>query len=119
MARTRNSQTKFIRVCYSPIVLVKNEKTYNKKRKKASEYQVGDLVAVQCTQFGGGLKLRPKFFRPYQITEVKPRNRDIQLRKGENDCDAERERRERRDSGFTGEKPRFSFNVEANRLSDN
>ncbi|GFU63863.1 retrovirus-related Pol polyprotein from transposon 17.6 [Trichonephila clavipes] len=58
----------------SPIVLVKNKKTY-KKRKKALEYQVGDLVAVKCTQFGGGLKLRPKFFGPYQITEVKPRDR--------------------------------------------
>ncbi|GFW89645.1 hypothetical protein TNCV_1025291 [Trichonephila clavipes] len=37
----------------------------------------------------------------------------------ENDCDAERDRRERRDSGFIGEKPRFSVNVEANRLSGN
>ncbi|GFV71951.1 RVP domain-containing protein [Trichonephila clavipes] len=59
----------------SLIVLVKKKKTYNKKRKKAPEYQVGDLVAVQRTQFGGGLKLRPKFFGPYQITEVKPRDR--------------------------------------------
>ncbi|GFX13789.1 transposon Ty3-G Gag-Pol polyprotein [Trichonephila clavipes] len=59
----------------SPIVLVKNKKTYNKKRKKAPEYQVGDLVAVQRTQFGGGLKLRPKFFGLYHITEVKPRDR--------------------------------------------
>ncbi|GFX23004.1 transposon Tf2-6 polyprotein [Trichonephila clavipes] len=58
----------------SPIVLA-NKKTYNKKRKKAPGYQVGDLVAVQRTQFGGGLKLRPKFFGPYQITEVKPRDR--------------------------------------------
>ncbi|GFX06743.1 transposon Tf2-9 polyprotein [Trichonephila clavipes] len=103
----------------SPIILAKNKKTYNKKRKQAPEYQIGDLVAVQRTQFGGGLKLRPKFVGPYQITEVKPRNRDIQLRKGKNDCDAERGRRDRRDSGFTGEKPRFSVNVEANRLSDN
>ncbi|GFX35326.1 homeotic protein female sterile [Trichonephila clavipes] len=46
----------------SPIVLVKNKKTYNKKRKKAPEYQVDDLIAVQRTQFGGGLKLRLKFF---------------------------------------------------------
>ncbi|GFV70922.1 retrovirus-related Pol polyprotein from transposon 17.6 [Trichonephila clavipes] len=59
----------------SPIVLVKNKKTYNKKSKKAPEYQVDDLVAVQRTQFGGGLKLRPKLFGPYQITEVKPRDR--------------------------------------------
>ncbi|GFS52821.1 hypothetical protein TNCV_3122221 [Trichonephila clavipes] len=35
----------------------------------------------------------------------------------ENDCDAEPDRREKRDSGFTGEKPRFSVNLEANRLS--
>ncbi|GFX55584.1 tigger transposable element-derived protein 6 [Trichonephila clavipes] len=54
----------------SHIVLVKNKKTYNKKRKKAPGYQVGDLVAVQRTQFGGGLKLRPKFFGPYQITDT-------------------------------------------------
>ncbi|GFX49806.1 transposon Ty3-G Gag-Pol polyprotein [Trichonephila clavipes] len=33
----------------SLIVIVKNKKTYNKKRKKAPEYQVGDLVAVQIT----------------------------------------------------------------------
>ncbi|GFT60422.1 retrovirus-related Pol polyprotein from transposon 17.6 [Trichonephila clavipes] len=58
----------------SPIVLVKNKKSY-KKRKKATEYQVGDLVAVQRTQFGGGLKLRPEYFRPYQIMEVKLRDR--------------------------------------------
>ncbi|GFV63683.1 tigger transposable element-derived protein 6 [Trichonephila clavipes] len=124
----------------SPIVLVKNKKTY-KKRKKAPEYQVGELVAVQRTQFGGGLKLRPAFFRPYQITEVKPRDRytvekvtaspidgttseymyphGVTGFRRENDCDAERDRHERRDSGFTGEMPRFPVNVEANRLSDN
>ncbi|GFV43344.1 hypothetical protein TNCV_1948571 [Trichonephila clavipes] len=39
--------------------------------------------------------------------------------RGGNDCDAERDSRERRDSGFTGEKPRFLVNVEVNRLSDN
>ncbi|GFX40571.1 transposon Ty3-I Gag-Pol polyprotein [Trichonephila clavipes] len=37
----------------SPIVLVKNKKTFNKKRKNAPEYQVGDLD--QRTQFGGEL----------------------------------------------------------------
>ncbi|GFW09967.1 hypothetical protein TNCV_4207321 [Trichonephila clavipes] len=73
MARTRNSKPSSSEYVI-PIVLVKNKKTYNKKRKKALEYQVGDLVAVQRTQFGG-LKLRPKFFGPYQITEVKPRDR--------------------------------------------
>ncbi|GFV87545.1 retrovirus-related Pol polyprotein from transposon 17.6 [Trichonephila clavipes] len=91
----------------SPIVFLKNQKTCNKKRKNAPEYQIGDLVAAQRTQFGGSLKLRPSFFGPYQMTEVKPRDR-YTVEKGENNIDVERDRRERRDSGFTGEKPRFS-----------
>ncbi|GFX34693.1 retrovirus-related Pol polyprotein from transposon 17.6 [Trichonephila clavipes] len=37
-----------------------NRKTYNRRRKKASLYKEGDLVAIQRTQFGAGLKLRPK-----------------------------------------------------------
>ncbi|GFX22847.1 transposon Tf2-6 polyprotein [Trichonephila clavipes] len=41
-----------------------NRKTYN-RRKKASLYKEGDLVAIQRTQFGAGLKLRPKFLGPY------------------------------------------------------
>ncbi|GFV28446.1 transposon Tf2-6 polyprotein [Trichonephila clavipes] len=61
-----------------------NKKTYNKERKKTPEYQVGDLVAVQRTQFGGGLKLRLKFFGPYQITEVKPRDRHTVEKVGDN-----------------------------------
>ncbi|GFX99438.1 transposon Tf2-9 polyprotein [Trichonephila clavipes] len=56
-------------------IQAENKKTYNKKRKKTPEYQVGDLVAVQRAKFDGGLKLRTKFFGPYQITEVKPRDR--------------------------------------------
>ncbi|GFS37490.1 transposon Tf2-6 polyprotein [Trichonephila inaurata madagascariensis] len=38
-----------------------NRKTYNKRRKIAPMYKEGDLVAIQRTQFGTGLKLRPKF----------------------------------------------------------
>ncbi|GFY15895.1 uncharacterized protein TNCV_1285401 [Trichonephila clavipes] len=38
-------------------------KRYNRRRKKASLYK-GDLVAIQRTQFGAGLKLRPKFLGP-------------------------------------------------------
>ncbi|GFV39598.1 retrovirus-related Pol polyprotein from transposon 17.6 [Trichonephila clavipes] len=38
-----------------------NRKTYNRRRKKASLYKEGDLVAIQRTQFGAGLKLRPKY----------------------------------------------------------
>ncbi|GBN12113.1 hypothetical protein AVEN_118130-1 [Araneus ventricosus] len=52
-----------------------NRKTYNKKRKKASEYKKGDLVAIQRTQFGLGLKLRHKFLGPYKVTKVNSRDR--------------------------------------------
>ncbi|GFU96150.1 uncharacterized protein TNCV_4506401 [Trichonephila clavipes] len=31
-------------------------------------YKEGDLVAIKRTQFGAGLKLRPKFLDPYKVT---------------------------------------------------
>ncbi|GFX60557.1 hypothetical protein TNCV_1555471 [Trichonephila clavipes] len=52
-----------------------NRKTYNKRRKKASLYKEGDLVAIQRTQFGAGLKLRPKFLGPYKVTKVNSKDR--------------------------------------------
>ncbi|GFY33724.1 transposon Tf2-9 polyprotein [Trichonephila clavipes] len=52
----------------SPIVLYK-------KRKKAYQYEIGDIVAIQRTQFGTGLKLRPNFFGPYETVKVKPKDR--------------------------------------------
>ncbi|XP_023223855.1 uncharacterized protein LOC111625056 [Centruroides sculpturatus] len=52
-----------------------NRKSYNKKRKPAPKYQVNDLVAIQRTQYGTGLKLRPKFFGPYKVTSTMPRDR--------------------------------------------
>ncbi|XP_028042638.1 uncharacterized protein K02A2.6-like, partial [Bombyx mandarina] len=45
-----------------------NRKTYNKRRKVGEMYKVGDLVAIQRTQFGNALKLKPKFYGPYRIT---------------------------------------------------
>ncbi|GFW61070.1 transposon Tf2-6 polyprotein [Trichonephila clavipes] len=52
-----------------------NKKTYNRRRKKASLYKEGDLVAIQKTQFGSGLKLRPKFLGPYKVTKVNSKDR--------------------------------------------
>ncbi|GFV11306.1 retrovirus-related Pol polyprotein from transposon 17.6 [Trichonephila clavipes] len=49
-----------------------NRKTYNRRRKKDSLYKEGDLVAIQRTQFGARLKLRPKFLGPYKVTKVNP-----------------------------------------------
>ncbi|GFS51431.1 retrovirus-related Pol polyprotein from transposon 17.6 [Trichonephila clavipes] len=39
------------------------------------QYEIGDIVAIQRTQFGTGLKLRPKFFGPYEVIKVKPKDR--------------------------------------------
>ena len=32
---------------------------------------MSDLVAIQRTQFGSGLKLKEKYFGPYKVTTVK------------------------------------------------
>ncbi|GFT49336.1 transposon Tf2-9 polyprotein [Trichonephila clavipes] len=53
----------------------KNCRNFNKKRKKAYQYEIRDIVAIQRTQFGTGLKLRPKFFGPYEVVKVKPKDR--------------------------------------------
>lgn len=52
-----------------------NRLNYNKKRKESSQYQEGDMVAIQRTQFGSGMKLKPKFLEPYKVTKVNRNNR--------------------------------------------
>ncbi|GFV06658.1 transposon Tf2-8 polyprotein [Trichonephila clavipes] len=52
-----------------------NCRNFNKKRKRAHQYEIGDIVSIQRTQFGTGLKLRPKFFGPYEVVKVKPKDR--------------------------------------------
>ncbi|GFW87859.1 transposon Tf2-8 polyprotein [Trichonephila clavipes] len=52
-----------------------NRRAYNRKRKEAHLYKKGDLVAIMRTQFGNKLKLRIKYFGPYQVTKVKPHDR--------------------------------------------
>ncbi|CAG4982052.1 unnamed protein product [Parnassius apollo] len=44
-----------------------NVKNYNRKRKKATEYKVGDLVAIKRTQFTQGSKLYPKYLGPTAV----------------------------------------------------
>ncbi|GFX60904.1 retrovirus-related Pol polyprotein from transposon 17.6 [Trichonephila clavipes] len=48
-----------------------NRRTYNRKRKEAHLYKKSDLVAIVRTQFGNKLKLRIKYFGPYQVTKMK------------------------------------------------
>lgn len=40
---------------------------YNRKCKSSKQYQVGNLVAIDRTQFGPGLKLKGKFLGPYSV----------------------------------------------------
>ncbi|GFT78691.1 transposon Tf2-9 polyprotein [Trichonephila clavipes] len=47
-------------------------RTFNRKQREAHLYKKGDLVAIMRTQFGSKLKLRIKYFGPYQVTKVKP-----------------------------------------------
>ncbi|CAD7013666.1 unnamed protein product [Ceratitis capitata] len=51
-----------------------NRKTYNLRRKEANQYALDEFVAVKRTQFGGGLKLKPKYLGPYRIVKIKPNN---------------------------------------------
>lgn len=52
-----------------------NKKDFDLRRKEARKYNVGDIVAIKRTQFGSGLKLRPKFWGPYEVTKVQPNDR--------------------------------------------
>lgn len=52
-----------------------NKKSYDKKRKAATVYKEGDIVAILRTQQGPGLKLRINFLGPYKVTKVKLNDR--------------------------------------------
>ncbi|XP_060806011.1 uncharacterized protein LOC132902953 [Amyelois transitella] len=54
-----------------------NVKYYNRKRKEAFSYDIGDLVAIKKTQFSQGSKLYPKFLGPYEVTEKKRNDRYV------------------------------------------
>lgn len=62
-----------------------NRKTYNKNRKQAHKYQVEDLVAIERTQFGTGLKIRSRFLGPYKIVKVGPNERFEVTKVGEHE----------------------------------
>lgn len=67
----------------------KTRRQYNKRRHPASQYQVGDLVAVKRTQFGPGptlcLKLKPKYLGPYRIGKIKSNDTYDVVREGTHD----------------------------------
>lgn len=61
-------------------VQAENKKYFDRKRKAARKYNLRDLVAIQRTQFGSGLKLQPKYHGPYEVVKVN-RNDRYQLQK--------------------------------------
>lgn len=54
-----------------------NRKSYNRKRIAARQYQEGELVAIQRTQFGAGLKMHPKFLGPYAVARKLRKDRNV------------------------------------------
>lgn len=56
-------------------IQAENAKQYNKKRKEARLYTVGELVAIERTQNEKGLKFRTKMLGPYQVTKIKRNHR--------------------------------------------
>lgn len=62
-----------------------NRRGFNKNRKPAKGYEEGDLVAIQRTQFGPGLKLKGKFLGPYRITRVLRNDRYLVEKVGEHE----------------------------------
>ncbi|XP_012249076.1 uncharacterized protein LOC105682000 [Bombus impatiens] len=66
-------------------IQARNKQAYNKRRKKARAYRTGDLVAIERTQGGPGLKLHPKFLGPYRVVKVLRNDRYIVQREGEHE----------------------------------
>lgn len=62
-----------------------NRKTSARKTKEAAKYDAGDLVAIQRTQFGPGLKLHPKFLGPYKISRVLRNDRYLVEKEGDHE----------------------------------
>lgn len=51
-----------------------NKRTFNRKRRKSEDYRVGDIIAIQRTQYGRA-KLEPRFMGPYEIITVNGNDR--------------------------------------------
>ena len=48
-----------------------NRRTYNLRRRKATQYKEGDLIAIKRTQLGPGRKIKAKFYEPYVVERAK------------------------------------------------
>lgn len=59
-----------------------NRRCHNRGCKKATEYKLGDIVAIKRTQFGPGLKIKGQFLGPYKVSQVNGKNRYEVIRVG-------------------------------------
>lgn len=51
------------------------KKEFNKKRKPAARYKIGEWVAIKRTQFAPNAKIKAKFLGPYEIVKFTGRDR--------------------------------------------
>ena len=66
-------------------IQAENRRNHDKTCKVATKYKEGDLVAIRRTQFGAGLKIKPKLLGPYKVVKVKRNNRYEVVRIGESE----------------------------------
>lgn len=62
-----------------------NKRNHDKRHKDSHKYHEGDWVAIKRTQFGPGLKIKPKFLGPYEITRILRNDRYAVVRVGEHE----------------------------------
>jgi len=60
-----------------------NKRTFDKRRRKATPYCEGDLVAIKRTQQGPGLKIAHRYLGPYEIIRVLRNQRYLVQKVGE------------------------------------
>lgn len=62
-----------------------NRRGFDKRRKPATAYTIGDLVAIKRTQAKPGLKFAPKYLGPYRVTRALRNDRYIVEKVGEHE----------------------------------
>jgi len=61
----------------------RDQRIYNREKKRPNIYSIGDLIAIKRTQMAPGSKLCPKYLGPYQITHVLRGDRYVVSKVGE------------------------------------
>lgn len=62
-----------------------NRNNYNRRRKAANKYRIGELVAIKRTQATPGSKFCAKFLGPYEVIKLLRGDRYIVMKVGEHE----------------------------------